>query len=108
ELTQRGGPLAQDAALAVVEDPAERISRGRGAERAERSLTHDRLGVDRLPRSVDPALGEDRGGRRFALSAPGARDVEAPGREVRVERVDPDDGAVVAQRRDHVALEVPA
>src|SRR5690606_12358170 len=70
ELAQRDGRLTHDAALAVVEDPADRIAPGH-TERAERPFAHDRLRIDRLAWAVDPPLGEDRRRRGLALDAPG-------------------------------------
>jgi hypothetical protein len=102
--------FAERALLAVVKEPLDRVTRCRHTQRSKRAVAHDRLRVDALARSVDPAVSEDRTGDGKTIISPRARNVEPPGRKVWVGPVDGGDGAVVAERDADVSLEavVPA
>src|SRR5690606_32492151 len=76
ELAQRHDLAVQLCAVAVVENPADRVARRRRAQRAERPIADDRLRVDRLARAVDAALGEHCGRVGLPLPAPRTPHVE--------------------------------
>ena len=108
ERREGDGRVLEDAVLAVAEHPAQRVAAGGRPQRAERAVTDDGLGVHRLARAVDTALGEHGGRFGAARVAPRALDVELPRREVGIPAIHRHDGAIGAEGGGDVAVESTA
>ncbi len=86
-------------ALPIAEHPPKRVGRGWQAQPAQQAGADDGLGVERLARSVDAALGEHRRRQRKTIASPGGVYVEPPRAQVRIVLTDPDDRTIGSESR---------